>query len=107
KNIIPLLKQPRRQGRIDVSPKSRLQSLPLSQTRLHPVERRRQRAEVVILHHRQALTEITGRNTLSSCREIANGLQEWRVRGPERRPNEEHQYATDHHGERRAMLGHV
>ena len=107
KHIVTLLEQPGRQGRVDVGAERRLKSLPVSQTRLHAVERRRQRAEVVILHHRQALAEITGRNTLSSCGEIANGLQEWRVRGPERRPDDEHQYTTDHHGEGRAVLGHV
>jgi hypothetical protein len=49
--------------------------LPLSQTRLHAVERRRQRTEVVVLNHRQPLTVVASRNTLGSLGEVANGFQ--------------------------------
>jgi hypothetical protein len=49
--------------------------LPLSQARLHAVERRRERSKVIVLNHRQALAVVTGRNTFSSFGEVANGLQ--------------------------------
>ena len=51
-DVVTLLKQPRRQDWVDVGPERRLKSLPLSQSRLHAVERRRQRAEIVVLNHR-------------------------------------------------------
>ena len=51
-DIVTLLKQSRRQDWVDVGPERRLKSLPLSQSRLHAVERRRQRAEIVVLNHR-------------------------------------------------------
>jgi len=54
--------------------------LPLSQTRLHPVKRRRQRAQVIVLNHRQALAVVTRRNTFSPFGEIANGSQRRRER---------------------------
>jgi hypothetical protein len=38
-DIVSLLQQARRQGWVDVGPERRLKSLPLSQTRLHAVER--------------------------------------------------------------------
>ena len=74
-DVITLLEQPRREGWVDVGAERRLKSLPLSQTGLHAVERRRQRAEVIVLNHRQALAVVAGRNTFSSFREVANGLQ--------------------------------
>ncbi len=74
-DIVTLLKQPRRQGRVDVSPERSLKPLSLSQSRLHAVERRSQRAQVVVLNDRQALAVVTGRNTFSAFFEIANGLQ--------------------------------
>ena len=74
-HVVTLLKQPRRQGRVDVGAERRLKSLPLSQTRLHAVERRRQRTEVIVLNHRQALAVVAGRNTFSCFGKIANGLQ--------------------------------
>ena len=40
-HIVALLEQPRRQTRVDVGAERRLKSLPLSQTRLHPIERPR------------------------------------------------------------------
>ena len=52
KHVITLLKQPRRQGGIDIRPERRVKALPLSQSRLHAIERRRQRPEVVVLHDR-------------------------------------------------------
>jgi len=54
KDIITLLQQTCREGWIDVGAECRLKSLPLSQSRLHAVERRRQRTEVIVLNHRQA-----------------------------------------------------
>ena len=74
-HVVTLLKQPRRQGGVDVGAERGLKSLPLSQTRLHAVERRRQRTEVIVLNHRQALAVVTGRNTFSSFGEVANGPQ--------------------------------
>ena len=71
-HVVTLLEQPRRQGRVDVGPERRLKSLPLSQSRLHAVERRRQRAEVIVLNHRQALAVVAGRNTFGSFGEVAN-----------------------------------
>jgi hypothetical protein len=55
--------------------------LPLSQTRLHPVERRRQRAKVIILNNRQTLTVITSRHTLGSFGKVADGSQRLCERG--------------------------
>ena len=52
KTSSPCSKQPRRQNWVDVGPERRLKSLPLSQSRLHAVERRRQRTEIVVLNHR-------------------------------------------------------
>ncbi len=75
-HIVALLKQPRGQGRVDVGAEGGLKSLPLSQTRLHAVERCREHAEVIVLNHRHALTVVAGRNTFGSCGEITNGLQE-------------------------------
>ena len=74
-DVVALLEQPRRQGRVDVGAERGLKSLPLSQSRLHAVERRRQRAEIVVLHHRQPLAVVPGRNTFSAFGEVANGLQ--------------------------------
>ena len=74
-DVIALLEQPRRQGGVDVGAERGLKSLPLSQTRLHAVERRRQRAEVIVLNHRQALAVVAGRNTFGSFGEVANGSQ--------------------------------
>ena len=71
------------------------------------IERRRQRTKVVVLNYRQPLAVVTGCNPFGSFGEVANGLQEWGVRGPERRPDDDHQYTTDHHGEGRAVPGHV
>ena len=74
-HVVTLLEQPRRQGGVDVGAERRLKSLPLSQTRLHAVERRRQRTEVIVLNHRQALAVVAGRNTFGSFGEVANGSQ--------------------------------
>jgi hypothetical protein len=46
--------------------------LPLSQTRLHAVERSREHAQVIILNHRQTLAVVTGRNTFRAFVKIAN-----------------------------------
>jgi hypothetical protein len=75
-DVVTLLEQPHRQDGVDVGAERRLKSLPLSQTRLHAVERRRQRAEVIVLNHRQALAVVTGCDTFSSCGEIANGRKD-------------------------------
>ena len=80
-HVVTLLEQPRRQGRVDIGPERRLKSLPLSQTRLHAVKRRRQRAEVIVLNHRQALAVVAGRNTFSSFGEVANRAQGRREAG--------------------------
>jgi len=40
--------------------------LPLGQTGLHAVERRRQRTQVIVLNHRQPLAEVPGRNAFGS-----------------------------------------
>jgi hypothetical protein len=37
-DVVTLVEQPRREGRVDVGPERRLKSLPLSQTGLHAVE---------------------------------------------------------------------
>ena len=97
-DIVALLKQPRRQGRVDVGAERGLKSLPLSQTRLHPVKRGRQRTEVIVLNHRQALAVIAGRDTFSSFGEVANGLQGRRERGADgdRHPEDKRQPAPDH-----------
>ena len=79
-HVVTLLEQPRRQGRVDVGAERRLKSLPLSQTRLHAVERRRQRAQVIVLNHRQALAVVPGRNPFGSFGEVANGSQGRRER---------------------------
>ncbi len=71
-NVATLLEQSRRQGRVDVSSESGLKSLPLSQTGLHAVKRRRQRAQVIVLNHGQTLAVITGRNTFRAFGKIAN-----------------------------------
>src|ERR1700751_937347 len=62
--LITLFKKPRRQGWVDVGAERRLKSLPLSQTGLHAIERRRQRTEVIVLNHRQALAVVASRNAL-------------------------------------------
>jgi hypothetical protein len=49
--------------------------LPLSQTGLHAVERRRQRTKVIVLIHRQALAVVACRDTFSSVGEVANRSQ--------------------------------
>ena len=67
-DVVALLEQPRRQTRVDVGAERRLKSLPLSQTGLHPVERRGQRTEIVVLNHRQTLAVVACRNTFSSLR---------------------------------------
>jgi hypothetical protein len=64
-----------RRGRVDVGAERGVKSLPLSQSRLHAVERRRERAEVIVLNHRQPLAVVTGRNTFGSFGKVANGLQ--------------------------------
>src|SRR3954466_5853108 len=74
-DVVALLEQPRRQTWVDVSTERRLKSLPLSQTRLHTVERGRQRTEVIVLHHRQALAVVACRHTLGSFSEIADWPQ--------------------------------
>ena len=72
---VALLEQPRRKHRIDVGAERPLKSLPLSQSGLHTVERRRERAEIIVLNHRQALAVIAERNTFGSFGEIAKRLQ--------------------------------
>jgi hypothetical protein len=72
-DVITLLEQPRRKGRVDVGAECRLKSLPLSQSGLHAVERGRQRAEVIVLYHRQTPAVVTRRNAFSSLCEVANG----------------------------------
>ena len=51
-HVVTLLEQPGREGGVDVGAECRLKSLPLSQSGLHAVERRRQSAEVIVLNHR-------------------------------------------------------
>ena len=75
-DVVTLLEQPRRQGGVDVGPERRLKSLPLSQTRLHAVERRRQRTQVVVLNHRQTLAEVAGRNTFGSSARSRMGCRD-------------------------------
>jgi uncharacterized protein DUF3631 len=70
KYIVTLLEQPRREGWIDVGPKGRLKSLPLSQTRLHPVERRRQRAKVIVLNHGQSAAVDSFLRSIELVREL-------------------------------------
>ena len=72
-HVVTLLEQPCGKARVDIGAERRLKSLPLSQTRLHPVERRRQRAQIIVLNHRQALTVIACRNTFGSFGKVANG----------------------------------
>jgi hypothetical protein len=72
---VALLEQPRRKHRIDVGAERPLKSLPLRQSGLHTVERCRERAEIVVLNHRQALAVVTGSNTLCPFGKIANRSQ--------------------------------
>jgi len=74
-DIFPLLKQPRRQGWVDVGAERHLKSLPLSQTRLHAVKRTSERTEVIVLNHWQALAVVTGCNSFGCSGKVANGLQ--------------------------------
>jgi hypothetical protein len=74
-HIVTLLKQPCGEGRVDVGSERRVKSLPLSQPGLHAIERRRERAEIVVLNHRQALAVIAERNTFGSFGKIAKRLQ--------------------------------
>jgi hypothetical protein len=76
-HIVTLLKQTGREGGVDIGAECGLKSLPLSQTRLHAVERRRQRPEIIILNHREALAVISGRNALGGSVEVANWAQRW------------------------------
>lgn len=75
-HIVTLLKQPRRQERVDVRPECRLKSLPFSQTRLHAVEGGRQCTQVVVLDYRQALTVVAGRNAFGALGQVADRSQE-------------------------------
>ena len=72
---VALLEQPRRKHRIDVGAERPLKSLPLRQSGLHTVERCRERAEIVVLNHRQALAVVAGRNTFRSFGKILNWFQ--------------------------------
>ena len=76
-HVITLFEQPRRQSWVDVGAERGLKPLPLSQTGLHAVERRRQRAEVVVLNYRQAVAVVARRYAFRSFGEVANGLQGW------------------------------
>ena len=83
-HVITLLKQLRRESGVDVGAEGGLKSLPLSQTRLHAVERRRQRTEVIILNYRQPLAVVASCNSFSSLGEVAKGSQRRRERGGDR-----------------------
>ena len=72
-DVVTLLKQPSRQGRVDIRPERRLKSLPLNQTRLHAVERRRKRTQIIVLNDRQTLAVVTGTHPYSCFGEVANG----------------------------------
>jgi hypothetical protein len=74
-HVVALLEQPRRKHRIDVGAERPLKSLPLRQSGLHTVERCRERAEIVVLNHRQALAVVAGRNTFRSFGKILNWFQ--------------------------------
>ena len=87
-DIVTLLKQPRRKGGVDVGAERGLKSLPLSQTRLHAVERRRQRSKVIILNHRQPLAVVAGRDTFGSFGEVAKGSKGRREDGDSERHRE-------------------
>lgn len=108
-DLVPLLQQPRRQDGVDVGAECRLKSLPLSQSGLHAVERRRQRTEVVVLHHRQPVTVVAGRDPLGSFGEVAYGSQGRRERGAHREwyCHTNRHGAPDCHRERRTAPGHV
>ena len=56
--------------------------LALSQTGLHAVERRRQRDEIVVLHHRQPLQIVASHNTFGSCGEVARGCSDGENEAP-------------------------
>ena len=97
-DIVTLLKQPRRQGWVNIRPERRLKSLPLRQTRLHPIERSRQRTEIIVLNHWQTPAVIAGRHTLRSFGQIANGPQrrcEHRANA-DRHPEANRQRTPDH-----------
>ena len=83
-DIVTLLQQPRRQPRIDIRAERRLKTLPLSQTRLHPIERRRQRPQIIILNHRQPPTVITSPNPLSPLGKVPNRYKRGREHGANR-----------------------
>jgi hypothetical protein len=108
KYVIPLLKQTCGEGWVDVGAERGLKSLSLSQTGLHAVERRRQRTEVVVLNHRQALAVVTSGNPLSCLGEVANGTQGRRDDGTDGVcPEAERQRGPDHNGEDRDLTGRI
>ena len=83
-DIVTLFEELRREDGVDVGAEGGLKSLPLSQTRLHAVERRRQRAEVIILNYRQPLAVVASCNSFSSLGEVAKRSQRRRERGGDR-----------------------
>ena len=72
---VALLEQPRRKHRIDVGAERPLKSLPLRQSGLHTVERCRERAEIVVLNHRQTAAVVARRDPFGAFGKIVNRLQ--------------------------------
>ena len=105
-DVVTLLEQARRQRRVDVGPERRLKPLPLSQSGLHPVERRGEGTEVIVLHHRQTLAVIPRRNAFGAFSEIPNRSQGRPKDSAERNGQREahSEYGTDHHPEHRTCL---
>ena len=108
-HVITLLEQPRRQNRVDVGPECALKPLPLSQTRLHAIERRGQGAKVVVLHNWQPLAIVPCRNTFGTFGEIANGLQRRRESEADGDRHREHdcQRTSDHDGQDRGITDRI
>src|SRR6201999_1757742 len=79
-DIVTLFQQPGSQDRVDVGAERTLKSSPPTQPRLHRIERRRQRAEIVVLDHRQTPAVITGRNTSGALGEVAYRAERRRER---------------------------
>jgi hypothetical protein len=83
-HVVTLLEKSGREGRVHVGAECRPQSLTLGEPGLHPVERTGQGAEIVVLHHRQSLAVVTGRDALGAFGQIPYRSQRRRERGADR-----------------------